>query len=84
MGRLVAGTTYRGDFEERMVDLIEEVKKSNGKIILFIDELHTLIGAGSSSRALDAANILKPALARGEIKVYTCMHQVLNFLYISF
>ncbi|WVZ17662.1 hypothetical protein V8G54_010644 [Vigna mungo] len=68
MGRLVAGTTYRGDFEERMVDLIEEVKKSNGKIILFIDELHTLIGAGSSSRALDAANILKPALARGEIK----------------
>ncbi|KOM58224.1 hypothetical protein LR48_Vigan11g125800 [Vigna angularis] len=68
MGRLVAGTTYRGDFEKRMVDLIEEVKKSNGKIILFIDELHTLIGAGSCSEALDAANILKPALARGEIK----------------
>ncbi|QCE04459.1 ATP-dependent Clp protease ATP-binding subunit ClpC [Vigna unguiculata] len=68
MGRLVAGTTYRGDFEERMVGLINEVKRSDGKIILFIDELHTLIGAGSSSRALDAANILKPALARGEIK----------------
>jgi len=73
MGRLVAGTRYRGDFEARLVIVIDEVKESDGKIILFIDELHTLLGAGSCSSSLDAANILKPALARGEIKVsYAC------------
>ncbi|KAF6176718.1 hypothetical protein GIB67_041907 [Kingdonia uniflora] len=68
MARLVAGTHYRGDFEERLVKLIDEVKQSNGSIILFIDEVHTLIGAGNASGKNDAANILKPALARGEIK----------------
>lgn len=65
---MVAGTKYRGDFEERIRNAIEEVKKS-GDVILFIDEVHTLIGAGSAEGAVDAANILKPSLARGEIQV---------------
>ncbi|KAF6138016.1 hypothetical protein GIB67_041889 [Kingdonia uniflora] len=68
MARLVAGTLDRGDFEERLVKLIDEVKQSNGSIILFIDEVHTIVGAGNASGKNDAANILKPALARGEIK----------------
>ncbi|KAL3507331.1 hypothetical protein ACH5RR_032713 [Cinchona calisaya] len=68
MGRLIAGSSNRGEFEERLEKLVDEVKKSNGEIILFIDELHTLIGAGSGGQALDAANILKPPLARGELK----------------
>ena len=69
MGRLVAGASCRGEFEERVTQLVDEVKQSDGSIILFIDEVHTLIGAGSGRGALDAANMLKPALARGELKV---------------
>ncbi|MBX3043019.1 MAG: AAA family ATPase [Candidatus Kapabacteria bacterium] len=64
---LVAGTSFRGQFEERLKSLIKEVSDSNGEIILFIDELHTLIGAGATNGSMDAANILKPALARGEL-----------------
>ncbi len=67
MGTLVAGTSFRGQFEERLKAVIKEVSDSNGEIILFIDELHTLIGAGATSGSMDAANILKPALARGEL-----------------
>lgn len=69
MGRLIAGATNRGEFEERLIKLVDEVKQSDGAIILFIDELHTLLGTGSAGGALDAANIMKPALARGELKV---------------
>lgn len=68
MGTLVAGSKYRGDFEERLKKIVEEVK-TNGNIILFIDELHTIVGAGAAEGALDAANILKPELARGELQV---------------
>jgi ATP-dependent Clp protease ATP-binding subunit ClpB len=67
MGSLIAGTSFRGQFEERMKAVVNEVKESEGEIILFIDELHTLIGAGSAQGAVDAANILKPALARGDL-----------------
>ena len=67
MGSLIAGTSFRGQFEERMKAVIKEVQDSNGEIILFIDELHTLVGAGSAEGAVDAANILKPALARGDL-----------------
>ncbi len=67
MGTLVAGTQFRGQFEERMKAVLKEVQSSNGEIILFIDELHTLVGAGAVSGSMDAANILKPALARGEL-----------------
>jgi len=67
MGALVAGTQFRGQFEERMKAVIKEVQESNGEVILFIDELHTLVGAGSVQGSMDAANILKPALARGEL-----------------
>ena len=67
MGALIAGTQFRGQFEERLKAVIKEVQQSNGEIILFIDELHTLVGAGATQGAMDAANILKPALARGEL-----------------
>lgn len=67
MGALIAGTQFRGQFEERLKAVIKEVQDSNGEIILFIDELHTLVGAGATQGAMDAANILKPALARGEL-----------------
>jgi ATP-dependent Clp protease ATP-binding subunit ClpB len=67
MGTLVAGTSFRGQFEERLKAIVKEVADSNGEIILFIDELHTLVGAGATQGAMDAANILKPALARGEL-----------------
>ena len=67
MGALVAGAKYRGEFEERLKAVLEEVKKSEGQIILFIDELHTIVGAGKSDGALDAGNMLKPMLARGEL-----------------
>ena len=68
MGALVAGAKYKGEFEERLKAVINEVKKSEGNIILFIDEIHTLVGAGKGEGAMDAANILKPALARGELR----------------
>ncbi len=68
MGALVAGAKYKGEFEERLKSVINEVTKADGDIILFIDEIHTLVGAGKSEGAMDAANILKPALARGELR----------------
>lgn len=69
MGALIAGAKYKGEFEERLKSVINEVIKSDGEIILFIDEIHTLVGAGKSEGAMDAANILKPALARGDLRV---------------
>jgi ATP-dependent Clp protease ATP-binding subunit ClpB len=68
MGALIAGTKYRGEFEDRLKAVLKEVVDSDGEIILFIDELHTLVGAGASEGAMDAANLLKPALARGELR----------------
>lgn len=68
MGALIAGAKYQGEFEERLKGVVKEVIESNGEIILYIDEIHTLVGAGKSSGAMDAANILKPALARGELR----------------
>ena len=68
MGALIAGAKYQGEFEERLKAVVNEVIKADGEIILFIDEIHTLVGAGKSSGAMDAANILKPALARGELR----------------
>lgn len=68
MGALIAGAKYKGEFEERLKSVIKEVVKSDGEIILFIDEIHTLVGAGAGQGAMDAANILKPALARGELR----------------
>ena len=68
MGALIAGAKYRGEFEDRLKAVVNEVSESDGEIILFIDELHTLVGAGAAEGAMDAANILKPALARGELR----------------
>ncbi|GHT15155.1 chaperone protein ClpB [Bacteroidia bacterium] len=68
MGALIAGAKYKGEFEERLKSVVNEVLKSDGNIVLFIDEIHTLVGAGKSEGAMDAANILKPALARGELR----------------
>ena len=65
---LVAGTKYRGEFEERMKKVMEEVRRAEGQVVLFIDELHTLVGAGAAEGAIDASNIMKPALARGELQ----------------
>ena len=67
MGSLVAGAKYRGEFEERLKAVLQEIKKSEGKIILFIDEIHTIVGAGKTDGAMDAGNLLKPMLARGEL-----------------
>ena len=67
MGSLIAGTKYRGEFEDRLKSVIKEIKNAGGEIILFIDEMHTLVGAGASEGSMDAANLLKPALARGEL-----------------
>ena len=68
MGALIAGAKYKGEFEERLKSVIKEVTSSNGEVVLFIDEIHTLVGAGGGQGAMDAANILKPALARGELR----------------
>ena len=67
MGSLIAGAKYRGEFEERLKAVLEEVKASDGQIILFIDELHTIVGAGKTDGAMDAGQLLKPMLARGEL-----------------
>ena len=68
MGALIAGAKYKGEFEERLKSVIKEIITSDGRIILFIDEIHTLVGAGGGQGAMDAANILKPALARGDLR----------------
>ena len=68
LGMLIAGTKYRGEFEERLKGIMKEIEKTDGKIILFIDEIHTIVGAGGSEGTLDASNMLKPALARGELR----------------
>lgn len=67
MGALIAGAKYQGEFEERLKAVLQEIKKSDGKIIMFIDELHTIVGAGKGQGAMDAGNLLKPMLARGEL-----------------
>src|SRR4029079_1501164 len=68
IGALLAGSKYRGEFEERLKGVLEEIKRSEGEIVLFIDELHTIVGAGAAEGAVDAANMLKPMLARGELR----------------
>ncbi len=68
MGALIAGAKYRGEFEERLKGVIQEIEESEGEVILFIDELHTLVGAGAAEGSMDASNMLKPALARGELR----------------
>ena len=82
MASLIAGAKYRGEFEERLKKVLNEVKKSEGEIIMFIDEIHTIVGAGNSEGGMDTSNILKPMLARGEIKVIgaTTLNDIVNIL----
>jgi ATP-dependent Clp protease ATP-binding subunit ClpB len=68
MGAMVAGSKYRGEFEDRLKAVLKEIEQSEGRIVLFIDEMHTLVGAGAAEGAIDASNMLKPALARGELR----------------
>ena len=68
IGALIAGAKYRGEFEDRLKAVLKEVQEAEGRIILFIDELHTIVGAGAAEGAMDAANLLKPMLARGELR----------------
>src|SRR5690606_20725612 len=68
MGSLIAGAKYRGEFEERLKAVLREIERSDGRIILFIDELHNIVGAGKAEGAMDAGNLLKPMLARGELR----------------
>lgn len=72
MGALISGAKYRGEFEERLKAVLSEVQKSEGEIILFIDELHTIVGAGKTEGSMDAGNLLKPLLARGELHCIGC------------
>ena len=83
MGLLIAGAKYKGEFEERLKSVVKEVSTSDGEIILFIDEIHTLVGAGGGDGAMDAANILKPALARGELRAVgaTTLNEYQNFFH---
>ena len=71
---MVAGAKYRGEFEERLKAVLEEIKKSEGQIVTFIDEMHTVVGAGASEGSMDAGNMLKPMLARGEAAHDWCHH----------
>ena len=82
MGALIAGAMFRGEFEERLKSVLQEVKDSDGKIILFIDELHTIVGAGKADGAMDAGNILKPMLARGELHCIgaTTLNEYRNYI----
>ncbi len=68
LGAMIAGTRFRGEFEERLKASIDEIQNSDGEVILFIDELHTVVGAGAAQGAMDASNMLKPALARGDLQ----------------
>ena len=84
MGSLIAGAKYRGEFEERLKAVLKEVQSSDGKIILFIDEIHTIVGAGKTDGAMDAGNLIKPMLARGELNCigavsYTHLYNIYLF-----
>ena len=82
MGALVAGAKYRGEFEERLKAVLKEIKESNGEIIMFIDEIHMIVGAGAVEGAMDAGNMLKPMLARGEIHCIgaTTLHEYRKYI----
>ena len=69
LGLLIAGTKYRGEFEERLKGVLKEIERAEGNVLIFIDEIHTLVGAGAAEGSIDASNMLKPALARGELRV---------------